>query len=187
MTRLPSRLHPAAPDSLVGFLFRLSLALSTGPPALAQTQDALDPSAAASQSLPAWSWVENYHVQREHKLTDFGTFGLLLTAVDNQIILSHPFAGKNRTGASFVGGIKQDLWSGGAVIAHAEGGTSYTLDRIIQDNLGTNGLAQPANAYLSHLFLRCVRRQSRLRRELRPAGHGPSDLLLPLWLCRCSG
>jgi hypothetical protein len=153
MIRLPSRRHLAAPDRLIVFLFGLSLVLSTGPPALTQTQGASDPNDPAAHLLPAWSWVENCHVQREHMLTDFGTFGSLLAAADNQTILSHPYAGRNRTGASFIGGIKQDLWSGGALIAHAEGGTSYTLDPIIQDSLGTNGLAQPANAYLSHLFL----------------------------------
>lgn len=153
MIGLPLRPHVGTPDRLVKLLFSLSLALSPGSPTLAQTQDASDQIGPASHLLPAWSWVENCHVQREHKLTDFGTFGSLLTAVDNQTILSHPYAGKNRTGASFVAGIKQDLWSGGALIAHAEGGTTYTIDRIIRDSLGTNGLAQPAHAYLSHLFL----------------------------------
>ncbi len=153
MIRLPSRRHLAAPHSLVKLLCSFSLVLSTGPPALTQTPDASDSNDPASPLLPAWSWVENCHVGREHKLTDFGTFGSLLVAADNQTILSHPYAGRNRTGVSFIGGIKQDLWSGGALIAHVEGGTTYTLDRILQDSLGTNGLAQSANAYLSHLFL----------------------------------
>ncbi len=153
MICLPLRRHLAAPNSLIIFLSGLNLVLSISPPVLAQTPDASDPDDPAAHLLPAWSWVENCHVQREHMLTDFGTFGSLLVAADNQTILSHPYAGRNRTGASFVGGIKQDLWSGGALIAHVEGGTSYTLDRILQDSLGTNGLAQPANAYLSHLFL----------------------------------
>ncbi len=103
--------------------------------------------------MPAWTWVENCHVQRGHKLTDFGTFGSLVTSASNQTILSHPFAGKNSTSASFLGTIKQDLWSGGALITYLEGGSSYTLDHIIGNSLGTNGLAELADIYLARLYL----------------------------------
>ena len=142
-----------SPGGILQILLYLSLVLAAGPPALSQSQGASDPNSKPAPALPAWTWVENCHVQRGHRLTDFGTFGSLLVEADNQTIVSQPFAGKNRTGASFLGTIKQDLWPGGALIAYAEGGTSYTLDRIIQDSLGTNGVAQQANLYLSHLFL----------------------------------
>jgi carbohydrate-selective porin OprB len=52
-----------------------------------------------------------------------------------------------------LGTLKQDLWPGGALITYVEGGTSYTLDHVLQDSLGTNGLAEPANLYLARLFL----------------------------------
>jgi carbohydrate-selective porin OprB len=137
----------------VRLLVSVGLALNVGPRTCAQAQDTAHPDDPSSQPLPAWTWVDGCHVQRGHKLTDFGTFGSLVTAADNQTILSHPFAGKNRTGALFLGTIEQDLWSGGALITYAEGGTSYTLDPIIHDSLGTNGLAEPAAVYLSRLFL----------------------------------
>jgi carbohydrate-selective porin OprB len=142
-----------SPKKAVLLLLSLWLALNTGAPVPSQARDASDCNDAFSKSLPVWTWVDGCHVQRGHKLTDFGTFGSLVTAADNQTILSHPFAGKNRTGALFLGTIEQDLWSGGALVAYAEGGTSYTLDLIFHDSLGTNGLAEPAAVYLSRLFL----------------------------------
>ncbi len=122
-------------------------------PAFAETSDAPDPNSPSAQALPAWTWVDNCHVQRGHKLTNFGTFGSLQVAADNQTIVSHPFAGKSRTGAFFLGTLKQDLWSGGSLIGYLEGGTTRTLDPIIKDSLGTNGLAERTNFYLSHLYL----------------------------------
>ncbi len=149
------RLRPPrrATDDIVTLLFGLSLILHAGPPVLLWAQEALDPNDPSSKTLPAWTWVEHCHVQRGHQLTDFGTFGSLVTSANNQTILSHPFAGKNSTGASFLGTIKQDLWPGGALITYLEGGTSYALDHIIGDRLGTNGLAEPANVYLARLYL----------------------------------
>jgi len=120
MNRLSPRPHLHAPDSFVKLVFRLSLALCVGPPALAQAQEASDRDDPSFKTLPAWTWIENCHVQRGHQLTDFGTFGSLVTSANNQTIFSHPFAGKNSTGVSFLGTIKQDLWSGGALIAYLE-------------------------------------------------------------------
>jgi hypothetical protein len=142
-----------SPKKAVPLLLSLGLALNTGAPVPSPARDASDCNDAFSKFLPAWTWVEHYHVQRGHKLTDFGTFGSLLTAADNQTILSPPFVGDNSTAASFLGTIQQDLRSGGVLIAYAEGGTSYTLDPIIGDSLGTNGLAEPANVYLARLYL----------------------------------
>jgi carbohydrate-selective porin OprB len=153
MSGLCPRPHVRALDKMAALLFSLSLTLCVGPSAPAQTPDASDSNNSSVGSLPAWTWVEKCHVQRGYRLTDFGTFGSLQTAADNQTVVSHPFTGKNRTGVSFLGTIKQDLWSGGALIAYAEGGTTHTLDHVIEDCLGTNGLAQHADVYLSHLYL----------------------------------
>jgi carbohydrate-selective porin OprB len=137
----------------VRLLVSVGLALNVGPRTCAQAQDTAHPDDPSSQPLPAWTWVDGCHVQRGHKLTDFGTFGSLVTTADNQTILSHPSAGDSSTGVSFLGTIKQDLWSGGALIAYLESGTSYTLDPIIGDSLGTNGLAEPAGVYLARLYV----------------------------------
>ncbi len=138
---------------MVKFLFSLSLALFVEAPVFSRARNASDPNDPSFKTLPAWTWVENCHVQRGHQLTDFGTFGSLVTSANNQTIVSHPFTGKNSTGASFLGTIKQDLWFGGALITYLEGGTSYTLDHIIGDSLGVNSLAEPANVYLARLYL----------------------------------
>jgi carbohydrate-selective porin OprB len=107
----------------------------------------------APRSRPVWTWLENCHVERAHRLTDFGTSGSLLVTGDNQTIVSHVSAGKNRTGYPYIATLKQDLWSGGELIAYANGGISCTLDNVIGDRLGTNGLAAPADLYVSRLFL----------------------------------
>jgi hypothetical protein len=132
----------------------MSLLLWGALPALARAQEVSEPNRPPSKALPAWTWVDGCHVQRGHQLTDFGTFGSLQVAAENQTVLSHPSAGKNSTGASFLGTLKQNLWSGGALITYVEGGSSYTLDHILGDSLGTNALAEPAPVYLARLFLR---------------------------------
>ncbi len=140
-----------AQRGIAWFMVSLLGVLHTSLAAAAQEETAsgsdLDP------PLPAWTWVENCHVQRGHQLTAFGTFASLLVTADTQTILSHPSAGKNRTGGSYLATIKQDLWSEAALITYVEGGTAYTLDRIIGDNLGTNGLARPAALFVSRVFL----------------------------------
>lgn len=146
-----SRLRP--PSKAVKLLFSMGLVLNGGLSALAQTQETADPNGPSFKALPAWTWIESCHVQRGHRLTDFGTFGSLQVAAENQTILAPPFAGKNSTGAFVLGTLKQDLWPGGALITYVEGGSSYTLDHIIGDSLGTNGLAEPTPVYLARLFL----------------------------------
>ncbi len=145
--------RPRSPSKAVKLLFTMGLALNGGLSALAQAQETADPNGQSFKASPAWTWIESCHVQRGHRLTDFGTFGSLQVAAENQTLLSHPFAGKNSTGASFLGTIRQDLWPGGALITYVEGGSSYTLDHIIGDSLGTNGLAELAPVYLARLFL----------------------------------
>jgi carbohydrate-selective porin OprB len=153
MSHLYPRVHPGVSGGIARLLVSLGLALPVCPPALTWAQKAADPNDPAAATLPAWTWVEQCHVQRGHQLTDFGTFGSLVTAAENQTILSSPHAGKNSTGASFLGTIKQDLWLGGALITYVEGGSSYTLDHIIGDSLGIDGLAGLADVYLSRQFL----------------------------------
>lgn len=121
--------------------------------AFSQEAANLRPDDDTSDPNSAWTWVEHCHVQKSHKLSDFGTFGSLLVTGDAQMILSHPSAGRNRTGYSYIASLKQNLWRDAALIGYAEGGTSYTLDHVIHDSLGTNNLVQPADAYLSHLFV----------------------------------
>lgn len=147
------RLCARAEAHILRLLYGLSFTLLVSRPTLAQEVNAADSNAPSAQALPAWTWVEKCHVQRGHKLTDFGTSGSLLTVADNQTIVTHPFAGKNSTGASLLGTLKQDLWPGGSLIAYGEGGTTYTLDHIIRDSLGTNGLVEQTSVYLSRLFL----------------------------------
>lgn len=104
-------------------------------------------------SFALWTWAESCHVERAHKLTDFGTAGSLLMTGDIQIILSQPAGGDSRTGYSYLATVRQDLWSGGELISYAVGGTSDTLDPIIGDVSVTNDLVQPCNLYLSHLLI----------------------------------
>jgi carbohydrate-selective porin OprB len=78
---------------------------------------------------------------------------VVLVTGDLQAILSSPLAGRNRTGYSYIATLKQTLWSDAALISYAEDGTSDTLDHLLGDRLGMNGLALPANLYLSRLFL----------------------------------
>ncbi len=104
-------------------------------------------------SFALWTWAEDCHVERAHRLTDFGTAGSLLATGDIQIILSQPDGGDSRASYSYLASLKQNLWLGGQLITYTEGGPSKTLDPIIGDVSGTNGLVQPCNLYVSRLFI----------------------------------
>jgi hypothetical protein len=147
-----SRATPRPCGGAVRLLFGLGLAVHAALPGGSQTQAASDLNGNTSGLPGAWKWMEHCHVLRDHDLSDFGTHGSLLVTGDAQAVLSSPLAGKNRTGYSYIATLKQDLWSGAALIAYAQGGVAYTLDGLIEDALSTNGLAQPADFYISHLF-----------------------------------
>jgi len=136
-----------------GFRLWLGVAFCLALAALCPGETASRPTEDDPDFDPNWNWVEQCHVQRSHRLSDFGTFGSLLVTADTQSILTQPSAGKNRTGASYVASLKQDLWSDAALIAYMEGGTTYTLDHIIGDSLGNNHLAEPAAFYIPRVFL----------------------------------
>jgi hypothetical protein len=132
-------------------LFVLGLGAVLGPSPVNADPPCLGCDPLASFAL--WTWMENCHVERAHKLTDFGTAGSLLATGDIQIILTQPDGGDSRVGYSYLATLRQDLWSGGKLLAYVEGGTSDTLDPTIGDVSGTNGLAQPCDLLVSRLFI----------------------------------
>jgi hypothetical protein len=134
---------------VVLFVLGLGTVLDPGPARASTPCKGCDPLA----SFALWTWAENCHVERAHKLTDFGTAGSLLVTGDIQMILTQPAGGDSRTGYSYLATLRQGLWSGGELISYAVGGTSDTLDPIIGDVAGTNGLALPCDLFVSRLFI----------------------------------